>query len=107
MLDKYGYLHRASSDGDGGYALISADTAAEPLYIGPGRPLGYHVVENGSALLVCDSLKGQRHALIDFWLWPTPQQPSGMLLVVAKLMAGTAAGQWHALKWLPWPTPQA
>jgi hypothetical protein len=28
------------------------------LYIGPGRPLGFHVVDGGAALIVCDSLKG-------------------------------------------------
>mmetsp|Transcript_54424 Transcript_54424/g.158136 ORF Transcript_54424/g.158136 Transcript_54424/m.158136 type:complete len:397 (-) Transcript_54424:294-1484(-) len=57
MLDKFGYLHRARpTDGDGLSFELLKDTA--PLYIGPGRPLGYHSVEDGKALLVCDSLKG-------------------------------------------------
>lgn len=55
MLDKYGHLHRAGKGSDGGYALL-AD--AKPIYIGPGRPLGYHVTEDGRYLFVCDSLKG-------------------------------------------------
>ena len=53
MLDKFGYLHRAHPDTDELYVLN-----ASALYIGPGRPLGFHVVDQGAALLVCDSLKG-------------------------------------------------
>jgi sugar lactone lactonase YvrE len=34
------------------------DDAPSLRYIGPGRPLGFHVVDDGQALLVCDSLKG-------------------------------------------------
>lgn len=56
MLDRYGYVYVAAPTGKGehDYALKSE----RRLYIGPGRPLGFHVVEAGSALLVCDSLKG-------------------------------------------------
>mmetsp|Transcript_78736 Transcript_78736/g.228572 ORF Transcript_78736/g.228572 Transcript_78736/m.228572 type:complete len:396 (-) Transcript_78736:76-1263(-) len=57
MLDKYGVMHRArpSAAAPGGFELLRD---AAPVYIGPGRPLGFHVVEGGEALLVCDSLKG-------------------------------------------------
>ena len=59
MLDKYGYVHHARKSPTGEYQLLAEDDAtAELLYIGPGRPLGFHVVEDGAALLVCDSLKG-------------------------------------------------
>jgi len=51
MLDQYGYLHRASQSGRS--FTMKSDP---PLYIGPGRPLGYHV--HGGGLFVCDSLKG-------------------------------------------------
>lgn len=56
MLDKFGFLHQAkaklgSIEGDG-FELLRSH------YIGPGRPLGFHVVEGGAALIVCDSLKG-------------------------------------------------
>lgn len=61
MIDRFGYIHTASptttegaSAVGGGYTL----SAAAPLYIGPGRPLGFHIVDNGSAVVVCDSLKG-------------------------------------------------
>ena len=54
MLDKFGYVHKAKKDKNK-FKLLDDDP---PMYIGPGRPLGFHVVENGTALLVCDSLKG-------------------------------------------------
>lgn len=59
MVDKFGYVHRAlqtgaESDLDCGYTL----STAPPLYIGPGRPLGFHTAQNGTVLFVCDSLKG-------------------------------------------------
>eukprot|EP00965_Chrysotila_dentata_P237962 6202217-Pleurochrysis_carterae.AAC.4 len=54
MLDKFGYMHRAAPTKGGEYSLRHD----EKLYIGPGRPLGYHIVNGGKALLVCDSLKG-------------------------------------------------
>lgn len=60
MLDKFGYVHRARSvlkDGKLEYLL----EGKAPLYIGPGRPLGYHVSDDGGSLLVCDSLKGLVH----------------------------------------------
>eukprot|EP01047_Picozoa_sp_COSAG01_P041853 COSAG01_NODE_3619_length_5862_cov_3.208745_1_plen_394_part_00 len=69
MLDKFGWLHRArqlsaaaggadpTSSSSPDYELVGSHDE-QPLYIGPGRPLGYHVVGNGTALLVCDSLKG-------------------------------------------------
>jgi len=55
MLDKFAYVHRARPAANGGYEMLRE---GPPLYIGPGRPLGFHVIENGTALLVCDSLKG-------------------------------------------------
>jgi len=73
MLDKYGYLHTARSGPRNGLwspkpRPIATTTSAQEFklteavaYIGPGRPLGYHVVDNGRALLVCDSLKGLLH----------------------------------------------
>ena len=57
MLDKFGYIHRAAP-GDGGEYELLPTVEAPPIYIGPGRPLGFEVVEGGEALLVCDSLKG-------------------------------------------------
>ena len=56
MLDKYGYIHRARKKDSEYHLLPTAE--APPLYIGPGRPLGFHVVEQGKVVLVCDSLKG-------------------------------------------------
>ena len=64
MLDKYGYVHLAekddsiskeSIDNNYGYQFVG-----EKFYIGPGRPLGYHIVEENKnlILLVCCSLKG-------------------------------------------------
>ena len=50
LLDRYGYLHRASATPDG-YALQENRT-----YLGPGRPLGFHV--SGDDVTICDSLKG-------------------------------------------------
>mmetsp|Transcript_54751 Transcript_54751/g.159098 ORF Transcript_54751/g.159098 Transcript_54751/m.159098 type:complete len:382 (-) Transcript_54751:158-1303(-) len=57
MFDKFGYLHRAfPSDSDGlSFKLIEG---LPPLYIGPGFPLGLRSIDDGRALLVCDSLKG-------------------------------------------------
>ena len=54
MLDREGWLHRARKMAAGGDYELEERAA----YSGPGRPLGFHVVEEGSALLVCDSLKG-------------------------------------------------
>lgn len=36
------------------YVIVSGP----PLYVGPGRPLGFHVVDGGASLIACDSLKG-------------------------------------------------
>ena len=56
MLDKYGYILKAKfDDNDQNYKLLEEHP---PMYIGPGRPLGFHVVSDGLGLLVCDSLKG-------------------------------------------------
>jgi sugar lactone lactonase YvrE len=56
MLDKFGYLHTGRlGDGDGAPDVLDEKPA---LYIGPGRPLGFHVVDQGAAVLVCDSVKG-------------------------------------------------
>ena len=54
MLDRLGYVHRAvpAEMYGSGY-----DLKKPPLYIGPGRPLGFHVLGDDT-LLVCDSLKG-------------------------------------------------
>ncbi|CAE8620085.1 unnamed protein product [Polarella glacialis] len=57
MLDKFGFLHRAKPRGAPGSSDFEL-SQERPLYIGPGRPLGFHIVEEGAALLVCDSLKG-------------------------------------------------
>lgn len=54
MLDRYGYVHRAREI-DGAYKLFED---GPPIYVGPGRPLGFHVADAGRTLLVCDSLKG-------------------------------------------------
>jgi Strictosidine synthase len=54
ILDRYGYL----------YTSPIPDTAAsDPLlekigYLGPGRPLGYHIHPHTGHLIICDSLKG-------------------------------------------------
>jgi hypothetical protein len=51
MLDKWGYVHIASKEGD------SYQLEPEPLcYVGPGRPLGFHHTPDGN-LVICDSLK--------------------------------------------------
>ena len=52
MLDKFGGMHKASA---------SHEIETSVGYIGPGRPLGYHFMEEGRALVVCDSLKGLLH----------------------------------------------
>ena len=55
MIDRGGYVHRAvptNAPADG----LDYELRGPPLYIGPGRPLGFHV--SGDTLLVCDSLKG-------------------------------------------------
>lgn len=69
MLDKYGYMHMAFPDhkddtnkttkdpATANYVLNPSDKWTK-FYIGPGRPLGVHVLENGKDVLVCDSLKG-------------------------------------------------
>jgi len=49
LLDQYGNLFTASPD------LLRMDFS---MYIGPGRPLGFHKSNNGPHLVVCDSLKG-------------------------------------------------
>ena len=55
MLDKYGYVFRARKN-------VTSDhfTLENPeMYIGPGRPLGFHILsDDDESLLVCDSLKG-------------------------------------------------
>jgi len=64
LMDMYGYVRLAEKEDDGseenmdnnyGYKFVG-----EKFYIGPGRPLGYHVVEEEGnlILLVCCSLKG-------------------------------------------------
>ena len=53
MIDREGFVHRAvPSNTDGS----EYELRGPPLYIGPGRPLGFHV--SGDTLIVCDSLKG-------------------------------------------------
>ena len=78
MLDKFGYVHRArrADDVGGGYALLPASA----LYIGPGRPLGFHVVDGGSAVVVCDSLKGLLRVNLD----------EGTITVMANSVASSA-----------------
>ena len=51
ILDRYGNIYSAPSD----------DTNSSPKlikYIGPGRPLGFHLISGTNTLVVCDSLKG-------------------------------------------------
>lgn len=55
MLDKFGYLLRAQSNGSS-YQL---DPEHPVAYVGPGRPLGFHFDATGN-LLICDSLKVRR-----------------------------------------------
>jgi len=57
MLDRWGYMRRAGRK-EGGDDLSYELVEETPLYIGPGRPLGFHPVEAGRALVVCDSLRG-------------------------------------------------
>lgn len=84
MLDKYGYVHRARKSTAGEYALQAEDDNAPPLqYIGPGRPLGFHVIENGKALLVCDSLKG---------LLRVELGPAGAITVLANSLSASSTG---------------
>ena len=55
MIDRRGFVHRAvpaNAPADD----LEYELRGPPLYIGPGRPLGFHV--SGDTLLVCDSLKG-------------------------------------------------
>ena len=61
MLDKFGFVHRArkrADDTDPKSSAYELLPASEALYIGPGRPLGFHLVDGGAAVVVCDSLKG-------------------------------------------------
>jgi sugar lactone lactonase YvrE len=51
MIDRRGFAFRAHMSATG-YQLLGA-----PLYIGPGRPLGFHL-QDEDELYVCDSLKG-------------------------------------------------
>jgi len=53
MIDRRGFVYQAvASSSSSSYELIES-----PLYIGPGRPLGFHLVGEDE-LYVCDSLKG-------------------------------------------------
>lgn len=84
MLDKYGYVHRARKSKSGEYLLQSEDDDAPTLpYIGPGRPLGFHVVDGGDALLVCDSLKG---------LLRVDLRPAGTIKVLANSLSASSTG---------------
>jgi hypothetical protein len=69
LLDKFGYIHTATptpkNDAnvhDVHPADVDYTLSKNKLYIGPGRPLGYHIVEDEESedliLLVCDTLKG-------------------------------------------------
>ena len=84
MLDKYGYIHRAHKSTAGEYTLQAENDNAPPLqYIGPGRPLGFHVIENGNALLVCDSLKG---------LLRVDLAPASAITVLANSLSASSTG---------------
>jgi hypothetical protein len=61
MLDKYGYVWHATHDTDSDTYVLGNST----IYIGPGRPLGFHLHEG--ILYVCDSVKGL--LAVDI-LWP-------------------------------------
>ena len=52
MIDRLGFVYRAIKSASAEYELQGA-----PLYIGPGRPLGFHL-EGEDDLYVCDSVKG-------------------------------------------------
>jgi sugar lactone lactonase YvrE len=54
MLDRYGTLHRAPLDPITGTHCLDPTPAA---YVGPGRPLGFHL-DTGGRFFICDSLKG-------------------------------------------------
>ena len=54
ILDRYGYLYTSP---------VPDTTTTDPLlekigYVGPGRPLGYHIHPHSGHLMICDSLKG-------------------------------------------------
>eukprot|EP00040_Diaphanoeca_grandis_P011998 m.61256 g.61256 ORF g.61256 m.61256 type:complete len:404 (+) comp22957_c0_seq1:194-1405(+) len=62
MIDKFGFVHMAlletNPDNEVGLSATLLENSP-PFYIGPGRPLGMHAVDDGSkTLIVCDSLKG-------------------------------------------------
>jgi hypothetical protein len=54
MIDKFGFMHRAREHHRVDFVLQQE----RPLYVGPGRPLGFEIGGQGQFLLVCDSLKG-------------------------------------------------
>ena len=56
MIDRRGFVHRAVPANQRTRDDLEYELRGPPLYIGPGRPLGFHV--SGDTLLVCDSLKG-------------------------------------------------
>jgi len=60
LAGKHGYLYRATKAANGSYTL-----QPNPLYIGPGRPLGVHVEKSGAAVIVCDSVKGLVRVQLD------------------------------------------
>eukprot|EP01059_Diplonema_ambulator_P028741 TRINITY_DN47655_c0_g1_i1.p1 TRINITY_DN47655_c0_g1~~TRINITY_DN47655_c0_g1_i1.p1 ORF type:complete len:407 (+),score=98.35 TRINITY_DN47655_c0_g1_i1:149-1222(+) len=51
LLDRYGWVHKAAEGEDGKFKLEKNVT-----YVGPGRPLGFHVTSSG--IILCDSVKG-------------------------------------------------
>lgn len=51
MLDRQGFVFLATRGSSGDYLLEE-----KVAYVGPGRPLGFHVV--GDDVVICDSLKG-------------------------------------------------
>ena len=51
ILDRYGSIYSAPSDD-------TNSMLKHIKYIGPGRPLGFHLIPGTNTLIVCDSLKG-------------------------------------------------
>lgn len=60
MLDRYGNLFTAPIPqvGTPAAAEKSAAELKRISYVGPGRPLGYHLHPETNSLIICDSLKG-------------------------------------------------
>lgn len=100
MLDKYGYLHTArpapttsngSSGGSSSSGAVGYELGAEAVcYVGPGRPLGFHLDADAN-LVICDSLKG----LMLLEHTPAPSTSTGTGTIGTTGTAPTATAQWR------------